>query len=86
MNENDFAMDALNRLRSETRDTTTRLGNQIADRIMDIWISDPNFKTEILPTFAECPAFLYADVFDAMAKRMTERCQTEGMWYKMDNK
>lgn len=86
MNENDFAMDALARLRSETQETTTRLGNQIADRIMDIWISDPAFKTEILPTFAKCPVFLYADIFDAMAKRMTERCQTEGMWYQMGDK
>lgn len=85
MNEKDFAadmaMDVLNRIRHETKPQTDKLGMQIADKIMDSWTQDPSFNETVLPALSEMPTFLYSDIFDAMAKRMTERCQTEVMWY-----
>lgn len=86
MNENDFAMDAFDRIRATTRETTDALGRKMADQIMDSWVNDPTFKNDILPGIAQAPVFLYADIFDAMAKRLTERCQTEAMWYELDKK
>lgn len=81
MNDNDFAMDALNRLRAQTKAETDKLGYQMADSIMDIWCKDPLFQKSVVPGLAQCPTFLYADIFNAMARRMTERCQSETMWY-----
>lgn len=86
MNENDFAMDAFNRIRDTTKETTDALGRKMADQIVDGWVNDPTFKKDILPGIAQAPAFFYADIFDAMAKRLTERCQAEAMWYELDKK
>lgn len=86
MNDDDFARDALRRIRIETKANTDRLGNQMADSIIDAWTKDPIFKETIIPAMAKCPTFLYADIFDAMAKRLTERFQSEVMWYEIEGK
>lgn len=84
MDNNDFARDAFERIRATTKDTTDTLGRKMADQIMDSWVNDPTFKDGVLPSLAQSPVFLYADIFDAMAKRLTERCMTEAIWYEMD--
>jgi hypothetical protein len=84
MNDNDFAIDALNRLREETKGTTDKLGIQLADTLFNLWTKDPSFKN-ISSSLKNCPTFLYADMFNAMAKRMTERMTTEIIWNELDD-
>lgn len=84
MNENDFANDALNKLRMQTKEATDKIGCDMADQLMNVLINEPKFKNQILPAISSCPVFLYADIFDAMAKRLTERFQSEGMWHEIE--
>ncbi len=85
MNENEFANDALRRIREATKSETDRIGIQLADAIMNIWCQDPKFKETVLPVLSKCPVFMYADIFDAMAKQLTDRFQSEAMWYEIES-
>lgn len=84
MTEDEFASDALQRMREQTKAQTDEIGVKMADAIMNVWTSDTTFKETVMPTLSKCPAFLYADIFDAMAERLTERFQSEILWYQIE--
>lgn len=85
MTEDDYARDALRCIRMQTKSATDNIGNKMADDIMNVWIQSEEFKRTIMPSMAKCPTFLYADIFDAMAKRLTERFQSEIIWYNIED-
>lgn len=85
MTEDDYARDALQRIRMQTKSATDSIGNKMADDIMNVWTQSEAFKQTIMPSMSKCPTFLYADIFDAMAKRLTERFQSELIWYSIES-
>ena len=85
MTEDDYAKDVLQHIRMQTKSWTDNIGSKMADDIMTVWTQDEDFKQTIIPAMAKYPAFLYADIFDAMGKRLTERFQSEIIWYTIED-
>lgn len=83
-NDNQYANDLLRHVRNMTKPETDRIGIVIADTIFDAWVHNPEFKEKVLSQVKKTPSFLYADIFDAMGKRLADRLTSESIWDELN--
>lgn len=82
--DNQYANDLLQHIRIMTKSETDRIGNVIGDAIFDAWLHNPEFKEKVLSQVKKTPTFLYADIFDAMGKRLVDRLTSESIWDELN--